>query len=68
MPEIESRKGMGEIMALSFASTVLILGIIFGAIGGGIIYWITHNWKATVLTASIVFVTALPWLLQEVFK
>ena len=55
-------------MAFSYTSIVLMLGVVFGVAGGSIIYWITRNWKATVLTASIVFVTALPWLLQGVFE
>ena len=49
-------------MALPVIPTMLILGAIFGLIGGGGVFWMTRNFKAVAITAASIFSFALLYL------
>ena len=49
-------------MALPPIPTMLILGAVFGLIGGGGVFWMTHNLKAVAITAASIFSVALLYL------
>ena len=49
-------------MALPLIPTMLILGVLFGLIGGGGVFWMTHNLKAVAITAASIFSFALLYL------
>ena len=49
-------------MALPLIPTMLILGVLFGLIGGGGVFWMTRNLKAVAITAASIFSVALLYL------
>ena len=56
------------IMALPLIPTVLIIGAFFGLIGGGFIFWATHNFKAVAITAASIFSVALLYLALYILR
>ena len=55
-------------MTLPYIPTVLILGALFGLVGGGMIFRITRNWRAAGIVVGAVSITALLWLLRGVLE
>ena len=55
-------------MALPLIPTVLIVGAIFGLIGGGGVFWMTHNLKAVAITAASIFSVALVYLILRILQ
>ncbi len=55
-------------MALPLIPTVLIVGAIFGLIGGGGVFWMTRNLKAVAITAASVFSVALLYLTLRILQ
>lgn len=55
-------------MALPLIPTMLILGVLFGLIGGGGVFWMTHNLKAVTITAALIFSVALLYLVLRILQ
>ena len=54
-------------MTLNFVS-LIIVGVFGGLLGGGVMLWVTRNWRAAGIVAGAALVTAMLWLLQDVFE
>ena len=55
-------------MALPPIPTMLILGVLFGLIGGGGVFWMTHNFRAVAITAASIFSVALLYLALYILR
>ena len=55
-------------MTLPYIPTILILGALFGLVGGGMVFRITRNWRAVSIVVGAVAITALLWLLRGVLE
>ena len=55
-------------MTLPYIPTVLILGAIFGIVGGGMTFRVTRNWRAAGFVAGAALATAGLWLLASILE
>ncbi len=54
-------------MTLNLVS-LLIVGVFGGLLGGGVMLWMTRNWRAAAIVACAALATAMLWLLQGIFE
>ena len=54
-------------MTLNLVS-LLIVGAVGGLLGGGMMFWMTRNWRAAAIVACAALATAMLWLLQGIFE
>ena len=55
-------------MTVQFVPAVLFVGAFVGLLGGGVMFWMTRNWRAAGIVTGAALATAFLWQLPRMFE